>query len=96
MPRFLFIDQPYKVYFPEDSDWDVRDGQRGEDREAVKRMYALSLKVVEELAPQFQVIITDHANINEGWFQNCIVERWREGVKLVPPDWELGGQLSLE
>ena len=59
-------------------------------------MYALSLKVVEELAPQFQVIITDHANINEEWFQNCIVERWREGVKLVPPDWEPGGQLSLE
>jgi len=96
VPRFLFIDQPSQVYFPEDSDWDVRDGQRGEDREAVKRMYALSLKVVEELAPQFQVIITDHANINEEWFQNCIVERWREGVKLVPPDWEPGGQLSLE
>jgi hypothetical protein len=32
-------------------------------------------KVVEELAPRFQVIITDHANINEEWFHNSIVER---------------------
>ena len=91
VPRFLFIDQPSQVYFPEDQDWE-QDEERegGEDREAVSRMYQLALKVVDELSPSFQVIITDHANINEPWFQECIVERWREGQKLVPPEWDEG------
>lgn len=88
VPRFLFIDQPSQVYFPEDRDWErTEGGERGEDREAVSRMYLLALQVVEKLNPGFQIIITDHANINEPWFQDCIVERWREGLKLVPPEW---------
>ena len=85
VPRFLFIDQPSQVYFPEDRDW--QEAGEGEDRQAVSRMYQLALSVIAELAPHFQVIITDHANINEPWFQECIVERWREGDKLVPPEW---------
>ena len=85
---FLFIDQPSQVYFPEDRDWDeASKGERGEDREAVCRMYQLALKVVERLSPALQIIITDHANIDEPWFQDCVVERWREGDKLVPPKW---------
>jgi hypothetical protein len=88
VPRFLFIDQPSQVYFPEDQDWEqAGEGQRGEDREAVSRMYRLALQVVQELSPAFQVIITDHANIDEPWFQDCIIERWREGQKLIPPEW---------
>jgi len=88
VPRFLFIDQPSQVYFPEDQDWDQSgEGQRGEDREAVSRMYQLALKLVQLLSPEFQIIITDHANINQPWFQECIIERWREGQKLVPPEW---------
>ena len=88
MPRFLFIDQPSQVYFPEDRDWEqgTKD-THGEDREAVIRMYKLSLKLVEQLSPAFQIIITDHANIDETWFQDSIVERWREGRKLVPMEW---------
>lgn len=88
VPRFLFIDQPSQVYFPEDQEW-VQDGEEegGEDREAVSKMFQLALKVVQELSPSFQIIITDHANINEQWFQECIIERWREGNKLVPDSW---------
>ncbi|MBN2224066.1 MAG: DUF3732 domain-containing protein [Deltaproteobacteria bacterium] len=88
VPHFLFIDQPSQVYFPEDRDWEqTRRGEDGGDREAVARMYRLALQVIQELSPRFQVIITDHANIDEPWFQDCIVERWREGLKLVPPEW---------
>jgi hypothetical protein len=89
VPRFLFVDQPSQVYFPEDRDWEQTDeGERGEDRDAVGRMYRLALNIVERLSPDFQIIITDHANIHEEWFQNCIVERWREGKKLVPESWK--------
>ena len=98
VPRFLFIDQPSQVYFPEDEDWDRQESgsvAMGEDREKVRRMYKLAHDVVQDLNGQFQVIITDHANINEPWFQNCVVERWREGGNLVPPEWDTasdGGQ----
>ena len=88
VPRFLFIDQPSQVYFPEDHDWERSSVDApGEDREAVSRMYQLALKLVEQLFPSFQIIMTDHANINEPWFQDCIIERWREGKKLVPLEW---------
>lgn len=91
VPRFLFIDQPSQVYFPEDEDWQQQEGGMvsvGEDRQKVAYMYRLAHQVVELLGGQFQVIVTDHANINEPWFQDCIVERWREGRKLVPSEWD--------
>jgi len=91
VPRFLFIDQPSQVYFPEDRDWSQSAADTpGEDHQAVSRMYQLALKLIEQLDPSLQIIMTDHANINEEWFQNCIIERWREGQKLVPPEWESG------
>lgn len=91
VPRFLFIDQPSQVYFPEDRDWEeANEGKRSEDREAVSRMYKLALEVIKQLSPRFQVIITDHANINEPWFQECIVARWRGGPALIPSEWTKG------
>lgn len=88
VPRFIFIDQPSQVYFPEDGDWERQsDGKGGEDREAVGRMYKLAHQIVQELEGRFQVIITDHANINEDWFQECIAERWRDGIALIPREW---------
>lgn len=91
VPRFIFIDQPSQVYFPEDEDWQRQeDGTPGigEDRQKVERMYKLAYDVVQQLGSQFQIIVTDHANINQQWFQDSVVERWREGVKLVPPEWD--------
>lgn len=88
VPRFLFIDQPSQVYFPADKDINgSMDGIENEDREAVMRMYQLALRVTQEMNPNFQIIITDHADIAEDWFQRCIVERWRKGNKLVPEEW---------
>jgi len=88
VPRFLFIDQPSGVYFPADKDINGRlDGIESSDREAVARMYKLTLSIVKDLSPNFQVIITDHADFAEPWFQQCVVERWRRGSTLVPVEW---------
>lgn len=92
VPHFIFIDQPSQVYFPEDEDWQRQENGTpviGEDRQKVECMYKLAYDVVKMLGGQFQVIVTDHANINQEWFQDCVVERWREGEKLVPPEWDL-------
>jgi len=97
VPRFIFIDQPSQVYFPEDEDWQRQESGTagiGEDRQKVTRMYRLAHDVTEMLEGQFQVIVTDHANINEPWFQNCVVERWREGDKLIPVEWDVSADAS--
>jgi len=89
VPRFLVIDQPSQVYFPADRDLDGSLNEiKDEDREAVSRMFKLMVSVIESLSPDFQIILTDHADIREQWFQNCVVERWRGGTKLVPIEWD--------
>jgi hypothetical protein len=40
-----------------------------DDRAAVIRMFQLVFEVVASLSPKFQVIITEHADIDEKWFQ---------------------------
>ena len=88
VPRFLFLDQPSQVYFPPETDVDGSLASVSEDdRAAVSRMLQFVRGVVRELAPEFQVIVTEHADINEGWFQEAVAERWRDGRKLVPEDW---------
>ena len=60
---------------------------KNEDRLAVARMYKLAFDVVEQLHPNFQIIMTDLADIAEEWFQQCVIEKWWGDLKLVPDDW---------
>jgi hypothetical protein len=88
VPRFVFFDQPFQVYFPPEKDVEGSMSALSEnDRVAVARMFKLIFDVVQWLAPDFQVIITEHADLNEQWYQDAIVERWRGGKRLVPADW---------
>lgn len=51
-------------------------------------MYNLIFDVVESLAPDFQVIVTDHADLaGDSRFQSSVVERWRGTDALVPQSW---------
>jgi hypothetical protein len=91
VPRFLFLDQPSQAYFPAEQDTEVSmAGVNDEDRSAVLRMFELMREAVEGLAPQFQLIVTEHADLNEDWYRHAVVERWREGRKLVPAGWTAG------
>jgi len=88
VPSFLFLDQPSQVYYPAERDVessliDLED----EDRAAVIRMFELVRDVVNELHSGFQVIITEHADIAEDWYQGAVVERWRNGNALIPAEW---------
>jgi len=96
VPSFLFLDQPSQVYFPAEKDVDGSMKLVSEDdRLAVSRMLKLVFEVVTtsstDGAPGVQVIITEHADINEPWFQDAVAERWRQGKKLVPDDWPRDG-----
>jgi len=88
VPGFLFLDQPSQVYFPPEpvDDRSVND-LKDDDRQELRRMFEMVFDAVKEVSPGLQVIITEHADINEPWYQEAICERWRGGLKLVPEDW---------
>jgi hypothetical protein len=88
VPGFLFLDQPSEVYFPSEKDVDgSTDVISEDDRALVSRMFRLIFDAVQDVAPGLQVVITEHADINEPWYQDAVVERWRGGLKLVPDSW---------
>jgi hypothetical protein len=88
VPHFLVIDQPTQAYYPPEKSWSGRlKDLRDEDSAAVRRMFNLLFDVVAELAPGFQVIVIDHADIDDPRFEAAIQGRWRDGEKLVPTEW---------
>lgn len=93
IPQFLLIDQPTQVYFPSEQIYKEADGtiQKTEtdaDLKAVHRLFELLLKFTQEDAPGFQIIVTEHANLRDQWFQDALVEQpWGKPPALVPEDW---------
>lgn len=97
VPHFLVLDQPSQVYFPQldsyrayrELNGTVQDiGAIGGDELAVLRMFALLFNVVAELSPNFQIIVTEHANLNTPQFQQALVEDpWTGGRALIPRSW---------
>ena len=94
IPRFLLIDQPTQVYFPseqvyKEADGSVQKTEADADLKAVRRLFELLLKFTQEDAPGFQLIVTEHANLREQWFQDALVEQpWTKPPALVPEDWK--------
>jgi len=88
VPRFVMFDQPSQAFFPEE----VADGAQlvDADWEAVRRQYLLMRDVVAGLEGDLQVIVTDHANLLDTWFQDSLIDNWRDGNALIPEDWVPG------
>jgi hypothetical protein len=88
--RFLFLDQPTQVYFPAEksASGDLSEIENDEDREAVRNMFKWIFEKVQTLSPNLQVIITDHADIDEEWFQEAVIDqKWRGDIALIPKNW---------
>jgi hypothetical protein len=87
LPRVLVLDQPSQVYFPSDYDGPQVE-PAGEDRSALLRIYQTIANTVRHLGGDFQVIVMEHADLEEDPFRSAVVERWRGGRNaLVPRDW---------
>lgn len=93
IPQFLLIDQPSQVYFPSEKVYDEVGGsvERTEadaDLAAVRRLFLLLLRFTQKDAPGFQIIVTEHANLRDDWFQDALVEQaWTKPPALVPEGW---------
>ena len=95
IPRFLLIDQPTQVYFPSEKVYKEADGsvektEADADLVAVRRLFKLLLKFTQSDVPGFQLIVTEHANLRDQWFQDALVEKpWTKPPALVPEGWPL-------
>jgi len=94
VPNFLILDQPSQVYFPSPETYRTLagtiDGTLAADADitAVRRMFSFLFDLCEELAPNFQVIVTEHANLPDQRFQEALVESpWVGDRALVPYEW---------
>jgi len=47
----------------------------------------MSFQVVQQLGGALQVIALDHADFEDDWFANSVVQRWRGGDALIPSHW---------
>ncbi|MEU9206577.1 DUF3732 domain-containing protein [Streptomyces sp. NPDC048415] len=83
VPRILILDQPTQAW----SGFAGNEDQTARDREAIARLFQLIYSVVRELAPEFQVIVCDHVNLPDPWFQDSVIYDWRGGEALVPREW---------
>ncbi|WP_346830906.1 DUF3732 domain-containing protein [Pseudomonas abietaniphila] len=95
LPRFLMIDQPTQVYFPSEKVYQEADGsvqmtEADADMVSVRKLFELLLKFTQDEVPGFQIIITEHANLRDQWFQDALVEDpWSKPPALVPEEWPL-------
>ena len=88
VPGFLIFDQPSQAHYPPDQD---KDGSlvhlQDADSRAVHDLFKLMYEASKEIGEGFQLIVLDHAHINEDWFENATVEEWRNDSFLVPVKW---------
>lgn len=94
IPRFLMLDQPTQVYFPSLAIYESVAGDSEQvkrvdaDLEAAKKLFETLLNYTRILVPGFQLIVTEHANFADSWFQDALVEEaWMNPPALVPQDW---------
>lgn len=100
VPHLLIFDQPSQVYFPiksalkhnvsEPDDQLENLNLDDEDRDAVRKVFNVLARGVKAAKGRLQIIVLDHAG-SEVWGGIegvTLAEEWREGLKLVPPDFE--------
>jgi hypothetical protein len=91
VPRMLLLDQPTQAFYPSEKRkqadrnfGDIPD----DDQEQVHRIFELIRTRTSDLDGSLQVIILDHAELPEPWFDDAVGENnWRYGQALVPSDW---------
>ena len=97
VPRFLIIDQPSQVYFPEawpsldePSEGQAKDGG-STDIEGVRRIFVALSRFMQLLNSEFQILVTEHAGeITWKDIPNIhVVGNWRQGQDefLIPAAW---------
>lgn len=98
VPHLLIFDQPSQVYFPikraaKRNDEDAGEDEPSlddEDRDAVRKVFNVLARAVNGSQGRLQIIVLDHAGgeVWDGIDGVVLSEEWRDGLKLVPPQFE--------
>lgn len=97
VPRFIVVDQPSQVYFPEawPSMEQVPEGgsaRRSADIDGVHRIFVALATFLDAIGGQFQIIVTEHAGSItwQGVPHVHLVGNWRSGHDefLIPKSWQ--------
>jgi len=92
VPGFLIFDQPTQAYYPPDIiGGGLEQIAKDSDRTAVQSLFKLMAHACDEIDPEFQLIVLDHAHLRDDWFQDSIVEEWRGENALIPYTWPTKG-----
>ncbi|AXI76114.1 DUF3732 domain-containing protein [Peterkaempfera bronchialis] len=90
VPGFLMLDQPTQAFFPERP----RDASKIQDADwaTVTAYFTLLNEVAQLNEGSLQIIVSDHANLPDSWFQDAVIANWRpdeDGNRnaLIPPGW---------
>jgi hypothetical protein len=90
VPNFLILDQPSQVYFPSREVYESLENITAEETRnnadilAVERMFNLLFDFCESQSPKFQIIVLEHANLDDARFQAALVESpWRDRLALI-------------
>ena len=91
VPRFLLLDQPSQVYFPEGWPVDVNASLESSDIQGVHRIFETLAHFMDTVSSQFQLIVTEHAGpiTWEGISNVHVIGNWRKGHDdfLIPTAW---------
>ena len=88
VPGILVFDQPSQAHYPPDtSQSDSIESLQDADRRAVHSLFQLMHKASQQIGDGFQLIVLDHAHLDDDWFNEDIVEEWRGDAGLVPIEW---------
>ena len=90
VPSFIFFDQPSKAHYP--PELEDLSGVEDDDRASVVRLFNFMYEK-SAMESDFQTIVLDHADEKEQWFQDSVVQRWRDGEKLIPSSWIIRNEL---
>jgi Protein of unknown function (DUF3732) len=97
VPGFAIFDQSSQAHYPAERDQGGRlNPLEDKDRHAVHALFELMHKACSDINDDFQLIILDHAHLDDDWFEDAIIEEWRRGKFLVPPEWDTRGGEPLE
>ena len=93
VPSFIVLDQPSQVYFPSKEEYEALDGTTSVDDTngdllAVQRLFDILFATCERLSPRLQIIVLEHANLDDERYQSALVEEpWTGERALIPMDW---------
>jgi len=84
--------EPSQVYFMTETEENIEAyKEKGivseSEREHVLNLFDFIFDFVKKENGQFQIIITEHANLKDEDFQNSLIEEWRNDKALVPYEW---------